>query len=54
MIIISKSVLEGRLEKPETGIETGIGTRTGTGTGIGTNEKRNLYKNRDNIYLNLR
>ena len=43
VIIISKSVLEGRLEKPETGIEMGIGTRTGTGTGIGTVMERGTY-----------
>ena len=38
-------------KKPESGKGTGI--ETGTGTRKKRNKKRNLYKNRDNIYHNL-
>ena len=39
-------------KKPESGKGTGIETGTGTRNRNG-NKKRNLYKNRDNIYHNL-
>ena len=42
----------GRLEKPETGIRKRNRNRKGN-RNRNRNGKRNLYKNRDNIYLNL-
>ena len=52
----ARSPDQGRLEKPETGIRNRNGNRNRNRDrkrNRNRNGKRNLYKNRDNIYLNL-